>query len=297
MLARFTPYLPRGWEADDVAQVVGLVSDTHMPDRCEMLPPALFDVLRGADVLLHAGDVGELGVLDELSRIAPVIAVQGNDDSTDSKRELPLQQIITLAGTRLLLIHGHYPDRDEELAARRVDEWEPKLSRWAELGRRGGADVVVYGHTHIPMVKAQQGVLLVNPGAIASGSYFTRQRVKTVALLFARHDGLIAVSHIDLANPDQSNHPLVDWSAGFRAALTEVQETILTPDLAAVAEQLWPLYQHHPDMFLRAWRRIAYRCWQGTQAHMSKADFWRELEREPNLQPEYKARLRVILLS
>ena len=68
-------YLPAALKRDDLAAVVGLISDTHMPLRRRTLPPVLFDVLRSVDFLLHAGDVGELWVLDQLSAIAPVFAV------------------------------------------------------------------------------------------------------------------------------------------------------------------------------------------------------------------------------
>jgi putative phosphoesterase len=64
-----------------VAARIGIISDTHMPERCAALPPALFETLRGVDLLLHAGDVGELWVLDRLSALAPVVAVHGNDET------------------------------------------------------------------------------------------------------------------------------------------------------------------------------------------------------------------------
>ena len=82
---------------------IGLISDTHMPERCAALPTAVFSTLANVDLLLHAGDVGELWVLDQLSAIAPVIAVHGNDDTAAAQRELPFQQIITAAGRRILL--------------------------------------------------------------------------------------------------------------------------------------------------------------------------------------------------
>ena len=66
-------FLPPGVDASTVVARVGLVSDTHMPERCAELPPSLFDVLAGVDLLLHAGDVGELWVLERLSAIAPVV--------------------------------------------------------------------------------------------------------------------------------------------------------------------------------------------------------------------------------
>lgn len=125
---------PAELPAKRVVACIGLLSDTHLPERLAALPPALFAVLRGVDLVLHAGDVGELGVLDCLSAIAPVVAVHGNDESANARRELPYQQIVTLAGQRLVLTHAHYPDRAEELASRRDDSWAPKLARRAAFG-------------------------------------------------------------------------------------------------------------------------------------------------------------------
>ena len=71
---------------------------------------AVFAVLRGVDVVLHAGDVGELWALDRLSAIAPVIAVHGNDETADAQQELPYQQLVVAGGARILLTHAHYPD-------------------------------------------------------------------------------------------------------------------------------------------------------------------------------------------
>jgi putative phosphoesterase len=202
-----------------VATRIGLISDTHMPERCAALPPALFEALAGVDLLLHAGDVGELWVLDRLSAIAPVVAVHGNDESAAAQRELPYQQVIAVAGRRILLTHGHDPDREQEMASRRDDAWEPKLARRAALGHRAGAEIVVFGHTHIPMACRRDGVLLVNPGAIAAGSPLTRQTVQSVALLLLHANDPPVVTHVDLAAPGEPFEPRIDWSAGFRAAL------------------------------------------------------------------------------
>ncbi len=197
---------------------IGLVSDTHMPTRCAALPAAVFAVLRGVDVVLHAGDVGELWVLDQLSAIAPVIAVHGNDETAEVQRELPYQQLVVIGGVRILLTHAHYPDRAEELESRNNDDWQPKLARRAAMGQRAGARIVVFGHTHIPMAVAHDGVLLINPGALAAPNPTVRQRVQSVAILCIRDDGALFVVHIDLAHPDQPLMPRIDWQAGFRSA-------------------------------------------------------------------------------
>jgi len=215
-------FLPPELPADRVVARIGLISDTHMPTRCAALPPAVLDVLRGVDVVLHAGDVGELWVLDRLSAIAPVVAVHGNDESADAQRELPYQQIVAVGGQRILLTHAHYPDRAQEMESRKDDGWQPKLARRASMGKRAGTRIVVFGHTHIPMVVEYDGILLVNPGAIASPNPTTRQRIQTIAILSIRDDGAPFVTHVDLAHPDQPFVPHIDWQAGFRAALDAI---------------------------------------------------------------------------
>ena len=97
-----------------------------MPERLAKLPESLATVFADVDFILHAGDVGELWVLDEISQIAPVIAVFGNDESEDAQRELPRQQVVTVSGTRIFLWHSHFLDRMEEMASRKGDNFYPK---------------------------------------------------------------------------------------------------------------------------------------------------------------------------
>src|SRR5437762_3808745 len=89
----WTRYLPTDLPPEQVAACLGLVSDTHMPQRCAALPETVSRVLAGVDLILHAGDVGDLQVLDALSEIAPVVAVHGNEEPPEAKRELPYQQL------------------------------------------------------------------------------------------------------------------------------------------------------------------------------------------------------------
>ena len=211
-------YLPPELPENRIIARIGLISDTHMPARCAALPPTVFEVLRGVDMVLHAGDVGELWVLDRLSAIAPVIAVHGNDETADAQRELPYQNLVVAGGVRILLTHGHYPDRAEETASRKNDDWQPKLARRAAMGERAGARIVVFGHTHVPMAVEHGGVLLVNPGALAAPNPVTRQRIQSVAILCLRDDGAPFVTHIDLAQPNQPFIPRINWQTGFHRA-------------------------------------------------------------------------------
>src|SRR5688500_17695585 len=127
--------------APDGLITIGLISDTHFADRLWELPERLAETWRGVDLILHAGDVGELAVLDALGRIAPVVAVHGKDEPGYVKQERPGQQLVALAGKRVLLWHSHYPDPIEE-KARRPGPWGPKLERIAARGRDLGASIV-----------------------------------------------------------------------------------------------------------------------------------------------------------
>lgn len=126
-----------------------VVSDTHIPKVGSELPPALLDAMRGADLVLHAGDLVDLPVLEELRGLAPVVAVAGNMDYPAVKAVLPEQRVVEVEGKLIGLTHGWGPPLGIE---RRV------------LSRFSGVDVVVFGHTHAALVEERRGVLLVNPG-------------------------------------------------------------------------------------------------------------------------------------
>ncbi len=273
---------------------IGLISDTHMPDRWSALPPAVFDLFQGVDLILHAGDVGELWVLDQLAQVAPVIAVHGNDElAEETVRALPARQVVQAVGRRILLIHGHHPDRDEEMRQRKDDAWLPKLTRWADLGRQAGASVVVYGHTHIPITASVDGVWVINPGAIASGSYLTRQRLQTVARLTLDGEGAPAVTCFDVNAPERPLTFSVDLEAGFRAALHQVSDTLITPELEAqrrwVLEELYPLA---PGPLLDVLRRLMFRCLSGEQAVYGPDDVLAEVAQTDGFPDEARQKLR-----
>jgi hypothetical protein len=84
---------------------LGIVADTHVPQRLAQLPDRLADALRGVDLILHAGDITSRQVLIDLEKIAPVQAVAGNADLVG--HGLPLTRVIDIAGRRIGLVHGH----------------------------------------------------------------------------------------------------------------------------------------------------------------------------------------------
>ena len=266
------PFLPINVPADRQAARIGLISDTHLPDRLRVLPPVLAAVFDGCDLLLHAGDVGELHVIDELGQIAPVVAVHGNDDTAEAQRELPEQQAIGSFGRRILLWHSHDPDPAGERRLRQADAWPPLLARIRQRAQRAGATIAVFGHTHVPLLHEADGVLLVNPGALASGNPFIRQRLQSVALLFVYDDGTTAVRHVDLSAPDQVVRPQIDWKASFSSAHEALTQPILAAELARFPALLRG-GEAGEFKALAALRRVymdlAHECWAGQRERIT----------------------------
>jgi putative phosphoesterase len=207
-----------------------------------------------------------------------VVAVHGNDDSAGAKRELPTQQVLTVGGRRILLWHSHYPDRQVELASRKDDGWASKLARSAQRAQRAGAEVVVYGHTHVPMTRMVDGVHLVNPGAIASGNYVTRQTRQTVALMTLRDGSPVEVRHVDLAAPGKVYEARVDWDAGFVAAMARYQESILAPELRGAFAGLRPEDFEDVKAFVQTVLPLAHECWAGKRQWISADALWDAIE-------------------
>lgn len=246
---------------------IGLISDTHMPQRFKALPAGIFDLFADVEIILHAGDVGKLWVLDQLSYIAPVVAVHGNDETPEAENALPYLQTLSIAGHRVVVTHAHYPDRIEELASR-TDTWQPHFQRRAEFGRQHQAEIVIYGHLHIPMHLQYEGILLVNPGAIASGNPWTRQLIQTVAVMMLEDGQPAQVTHYDV-NTQAVHHPVFD-PTGFAATDKHYSTVILEDDLYAVREWLWSSLCPTDDAVLASILKLAHQRWSGeTRMKMS----------------------------
>src|SRR5437762_12375969 len=84
---------------------IGVVADTHCPEFTDRLPDRVFEVLAGVDLILHAGDVNGQTTLEELARIAPVEAVQGDHDG--GMATLPPHREVVVEGRRIVLVHGN----------------------------------------------------------------------------------------------------------------------------------------------------------------------------------------------
>ncbi|MDN5698263.1 MAG: metallophosphatase family protein [Rubrobacter sp.] len=142
-----------------------VLADTHIPRRAKGLPEALYPYLEYADAILHAGDLMDPAVLDELSTYAPTHAVRGNLDPPEVG--LPETLELDLGGAPVAMVHdsGRKEGRRRRLA-RRFPE----------------ARVIIFGHSHIPHLEDEDGLMMLNPG---SPTDKRRQPEYTFALLEA----------------------------------------------------------------------------------------------------------------
>jgi len=133
---------------------IALIADTHLPAllrSLDELGPETATALRGVDLILHAGDVTAPSVLDWLEQFAPVLAAQGNNDEFSDPRLAPVQ-IVDALGWRIGVRHDLAP------------ETRP-LRQICERAFATGVDVLVGGHTHLERLRAEDGLLLINPGS------------------------------------------------------------------------------------------------------------------------------------
>jgi len=151
---------------------LGIITDTHVPQRLAALPPRVLDVFRGVDRILHAGDINARRVLDQLAEIAPVEAVAGNADLVG--HGLPLTRVIEVDGKRIGLVHGH-GGWSRYLVSKVRDQFGYDEERYLNLVQRsfGPVEAIVFGHTHRLYQARRAGILLFNPGPIAPDFYNT----------------------------------------------------------------------------------------------------------------------------
>lgn len=156
---------------------LAVVSDTHSQPH-EKTAERLTELAPAA--ILHGGDIGDLRVLDELAKIAPVYAVRGNIDM--NARALPDVLVLDVGALRILLTH--------------IAVYGPKLrSEVAKLARAEQAGVVVCGHSHVPFYGIDRGITVFNPGSVGPRRF-------SLPILFGTIDitpGGVKFRHIDVA--------------------------------------------------------------------------------------------------
>jgi putative phosphoesterase len=149
---------------------IGLISDTH-----GLLRPEALEALRGCTHIVHGGDIGNAGILEQLAALAPVTAVRGNNDTGDWADAVRETELIEVAGLRLYALHD--------------------LNELALDPEAAGIGVVVSGHSHRPRIEQRGAVLFVNPGSAGPRRF---SLPVTVAELLVEGDS-VSARVIDLA--------------------------------------------------------------------------------------------------
>jgi uncharacterized protein len=132
--------------------LVAIISDTHLPRGERRLPEACLERIRGADLLLHAGDFMTAAVYREIEAIGPPLhAVYGNVDDFELTQSLPEERVVEAGGARIALLHDAGP---------RAGRLERMRARFGER-----ADALVFGHSHMPHHEEAGGFQIFNPGS------------------------------------------------------------------------------------------------------------------------------------
>jgi putative phosphoesterase len=150
----------------DSSYLVGLISDTHGLMRQDAL-----DALRGSDLIIHAGDIGDPAVLESLAGLAPIRAIRGNNDKGSWAAQLPKTEIVEFGPHSIYVLHD-LAELDLDPAA-------------------AGFTTVVSGHSHKPVIQERGTVLFVNPGSAGPRRFSLPVTVATMRLSLERRDATI----------------------------------------------------------------------------------------------------------
>jgi putative phosphoesterase len=145
---------------------IGLISDTH-----GLIRPAALEALRGSELIIHCGDIGDPAVLQALRTLAPVRAIRGNNDKGAWARSLPTHDVVKVGGHAIYVLHN--------LAELDLD---PSAA---------GFTTVVFGHSHKPAIEKRRKILFVNPGSAGPRRFTLPVTVATLALRPGRCDAKI----------------------------------------------------------------------------------------------------------
>ncbi|HZR55414.1 MAG TPA: metallophosphoesterase family protein [Terriglobales bacterium] len=120
--------------------IIGVISDTH-----GLLRPEALTALHGSDYIIHAGDIGDPGILEKLNEIAPVTAIRGNIDREPWAQKIPTSEVLEVEGVSIYILHN--------------------LAELDLKPEAAGFAAVIYGHSHKPKQEIKNGVLYFNPGS------------------------------------------------------------------------------------------------------------------------------------
>ncbi len=131
---------------------IGVISDTHLSQGNCVLPDKLTAELKKCDLIVHAGDLVDICVLDDINKISKVVAVCGNMDSHNVRPKLKDKEIFSVEGKKICVMHGYgHPDALVDLVRETFLPEKP--------------DIIIFGHSHVPKNESIDGVLFFNPGS------------------------------------------------------------------------------------------------------------------------------------
>ena len=133
---------------------IGVISDTHIPSRGRFIPPEVFRLFKDVQLILHAGDLVDEQVIEELKILAPVEAVAGNMDPASLQNKLGQVKVIKTGLLSIGLLHGDF-------MGRQVDP-----EQLSSVFNPVKLQAVVFGHLHKPVYKMHKGTLYFNPGSV-----------------------------------------------------------------------------------------------------------------------------------
>lgn len=132
---------------------IGVISDTHIPDRASDIPQEILEDFKNVDMVIHVGDLVELSVIKQLKTVCNnVIAVWGNMDSLEARDKLHEKEIIKVGKYKIGVMHGiGHPGRLIELL---MDKFKDDK-----------VDIIIFGHSHLPLNEKRGEILFFNPGS------------------------------------------------------------------------------------------------------------------------------------
>lgn len=161
-------------EIANISKTVGVISDTHVPSQAKSVPTEVFKAFEGVDYIIHAGDLVELSVIDELEQIAPVLAVSGNMDTPEVNNVLPKLNSLKIFEWKIGVMHD--PNA----------LWG--ITKMKQIAKENSFDAFIYGHTHSANLKWDNNVLFLNPGSPINASVTNRS---SVALLKVSKENIV----------------------------------------------------------------------------------------------------------
>ncbi|MBZ9569632.1 metallophosphoesterase [Patescibacteria group bacterium] len=143
--------------------LIGVISDTHVPSRAEVLPREIEEIFKEVDLIIHAGDIENLETLGELEKISLVFAVEGNMDFPETKEKLPEGLLLKIYDWKIGIVHSPFPF----WLGSHFNWIQEKVAK--ELVKKQNLDILIFGHTHVAFLKeldfGEKKIFLINSGS------------------------------------------------------------------------------------------------------------------------------------